>query len=57
MVEARILTQILPSVPIILFTMHNALLPAAAVTIALVAIFWWDRKDAKADHEETIRTA
>jgi len=37
--------------------MHNALLPAAAVTIALVAIFWWDRKDAKADHEETIRTA
>jgi len=49
---ARVLTQILPSVPIILFTMHNALLPAAAVTNAGIkaVVSKMESLDVLADH-------
>ncbi len=49
---SRVLTQILPSVPIILFTMHNALLPAAAVTNAGIkaVVSKMESLDILADH-------
>lgn len=49
---ARVLTQILPSVPIILFTMHIAILPAAALAGAGIkaVVSKMDSLDLLADH-------